>query len=233
MVRSRSPPSRRASTCARGHWRGRRERCHRCKTRVVGWLPDHARRAARFTSPCQARASAPVANARRAAYAANATPTAADRLGEVQSYVSAAPGRGRLTRPCRPLHPRRLRPTQPESSPRFQRQNTQRRTVMTQKPVKPAKSTDRPVSPRPPRTRRRKPSHGEISERAYFIQPPRRWIRSARELAAGRARASGGLTTQPAPPLISASARDRGACGHPAPASTPLSCGDEHLDPRR
>ena len=94
VVRSRSPPSRRASTCGRGHWRGRRERCHRCKRRVVGWLPDHARRAARFTSACQARASAPVANARRAAYAANATPTAADRLGEVRWCVcsSAAPG---------------------------------------------------------------------------------------------------------------------------------------------
>ncbi len=37
---------------------------------------------------------------------------------------------------------------------------------MTQKPAKPAnKSTNSPK----PKTRRRKPSHGEISVRAYFI----------------------------------------------------------------
>ena len=60
---------------------------------------------------------------------------------------------------------------------------------MTQKPVKPTKSTD--ASSRPPRTRRRKPSHGEIAERAYFIhledgQSDRlaNWLRAERELAA-------------------------------------------------
>jgi hypothetical protein len=35
---------------------------------------------------------------------------------------------------------------------------------MTQEPVKPTKSTDRPASSRPPRTTRRKPSHGEIAD---------------------------------------------------------------------
>ena len=62
---------------------------------------------------------------------------------------------------------------------------------MTQKPVKPTKSTDRPASSRPPRTRRRKPSHGEIAERAYFIHLEEgesdqlaNWLRAERELAA-------------------------------------------------
>ena len=62
---------------------------------------------------------------------------------------------------------------------------------MTQKSVKPAKSTDRPASSRAPRTRRRKPSHGEIAERAYFIhlkagEPDQlaNWLRAERELAA-------------------------------------------------
>ena len=32
--------------CARGHWRGRRERCRRYRRRVVGSLPEHADRAA-------------------------------------------------------------------------------------------------------------------------------------------------------------------------------------------
>ena len=62
---------------------------------------------------------------------------------------------------------------------------------MTQKPVKPVKSTDRAVSSRPSRTRRRKPSHGEIAERAYFIHLEdgesdqlANWLRAERELAA-------------------------------------------------
>jgi len=62
---------------------------------------------------------------------------------------------------------------------------------MTQKPVKPTKSADRPVRSRPPRTRRRKPSHGEIAQRAYFIHledgesdPLANWLRAERELAA-------------------------------------------------
>jgi hypothetical protein len=61
---------------------------------------------------------------------------------------------------------------------------------MTQKPVKPTTSTDRPASSRRPRTRRRKPSHGEIAERAYFIhledgEPDQlaNWLRAERELA--------------------------------------------------
>ena len=62
---------------------------------------------------------------------------------------------------------------------------------MTQKPVKPTKSTDRPPSSRPPRTKRRKPSHGEIAERAYFIHLKdgesdqlANWLRAERELPA-------------------------------------------------
>ena len=62
---------------------------------------------------------------------------------------------------------------------------------MTQKAVKPTKSTDRPASSRPPRTRRRKPSHGQIAERAYFIHLDEgesdqlaNWLRAERELAA-------------------------------------------------
>jgi DUF1365 family protein len=61
---------------------------------------------------------------------------------------------------------------------------------MTQKPVKPTKSADRPASSRS-RTRRRKPSHREIAERAYFIhleQDERHqvanWLWAGRELAA-------------------------------------------------
>ena len=62
---------------------------------------------------------------------------------------------------------------------------------MTQKPVKPTMSTDRSASSRPPRTRRRKPRHGEIAQRAYFIHlqdgesdPLANWLRAERELAA-------------------------------------------------
>ena len=63
---------------------------------------------------------------------------------------------------------------------------------MTDTPAKPTKSTDRPASPRPPRTRRRsKPNHGEIAERAYFIHLEdgesdqlANWLRAERELAA-------------------------------------------------
>jgi hypothetical protein len=62
---------------------------------------------------------------------------------------------------------------------------------MTPKAVKPTKSTDRPASSRSPPTRRRKPSHGEIAERAYFIHLEdgesdqlANWLRAERELAA-------------------------------------------------
>jgi len=61
---------------------------------------------------------------------------------------------------------------------------------MTQKPVKLTKSADRPASSRP-RTRRRKPSHREIAERAYFIHledgecdQVANWLRAERQLAA-------------------------------------------------
>jgi hypothetical protein len=61
---------------------------------------------------------------------------------------------------------------------------------MTQKPVKPTKSADRPVRSRPPRARRRTPSHVEIAQRAYFIHlqegerdPLANWLRAERELA--------------------------------------------------
>ena len=62
---------------------------------------------------------------------------------------------------------------------------------MTQKAVKPTKSTDRPAGSRPARTKRRKPSHGAIAERAYFIHLEEgesdqlaNWLRAERELAA-------------------------------------------------
>ena len=63
---------------------------------------------------------------------------------------------------------------------------------MTQKPVKPAKSADRPVRSRPPRARRgRTPSHVQIAERAYFVHLEEgerdqvaNWLRAERELAA-------------------------------------------------
>jgi hypothetical protein len=62
---------------------------------------------------------------------------------------------------------------------------------MTEKPVKPTRSADRPASSRRARARRRKPSHGEIAERAYFIHLEHgesdqvaNWLRAERELAA-------------------------------------------------
>ena len=62
---------------------------------------------------------------------------------------------------------------------------------MTPKPVKPTKSADRPVRSRPPRARRRTPSHVEIAEHAYFIHlqdgeadQVANWLRAERELAA-------------------------------------------------
>jgi hypothetical protein len=62
---------------------------------------------------------------------------------------------------------------------------------MTQKPVKPTKLAERPVRLRPPRARRRTPSHVEIAERAYFIHLEEgerdqvaTWLRAERELAA-------------------------------------------------
>ena len=58
---------------------------------------------------------------------------------------------------------------------------------MTEKPTKPTK----PTGSRKPTTRRRKPSHDEISERAYFIHLEEgerdqlgNWLRAERELAA-------------------------------------------------
>jgi len=64
---------------------------------------------------------------------------------------------------------------------------------MTQKPTKPTKPkpSDRPASSRPPRRRTRKPGHGQIAERAYFIHLAdgesdqlANWLRAERELAA-------------------------------------------------
>ena len=59
---------------------------------------------------------------------------------------------------------------------------------MTQQPAKPARK--RATSPRA-KTRRRKPSHSEISERAYFIHlnegrsdQLENWLRAERELIA-------------------------------------------------
>jgi hypothetical protein len=59
---------------------------------------------------------------------------------------------------------------------------------MTEKPANPAKKR---VSARKPRTTRRKPSPGEISERAYFIHIEEggcdelgNWLRAERELTA-------------------------------------------------
>ena len=52
------------------------------------------------------------------------------------------------------------------------------------------KSTDRPPSARPPRTKRRKPGPGEIAGRAYFMHLEdgesdqlANWLRAERELA--------------------------------------------------
>jgi hypothetical protein len=66
---------------------------------------------------------------------------------------------------------------------------------MTQKPAKPAKPANKPAnkpaSSSKPKTRRRKPGHGEISERAYFIHLDEgdcdefgNWLRAERELTA-------------------------------------------------
>jgi Protein of unknown function (DUF2934) len=62
---------------------------------------------------------------------------------------------------------------------------------MTQKSAKPVKSVDRPARSRRPQTRKHKPSHGEISQRAYFIHlvegecdQLENWLRAERELAA-------------------------------------------------
>ena len=64
-------------------------------------------------------------------------------------------------------------------------------TAKPVKPVKPTNSTDRPARSRPPRTRRHKPSHGQIAECAYFIHLDddesdqlTNWLRAERELAA-------------------------------------------------
>lgn len=59
---------------------------------------------------------------------------------------------------------------------------------MTEKPVKPARK--RATTPRPRTTRRRKPEHNQISERAYFIYLREggdefgNWLRAERELTA-------------------------------------------------
>ncbi len=59
---------------------------------------------------------------------------------------------------------------------------------MTEKPAKPASKRVRSSKPK---TRRRKPDHGEISERAYFIHLEEgaydeleNWLRAERELTA-------------------------------------------------
>ena len=60
---------------------------------------------------------------------------------------------------------------------------------MTQKPAQPAQPANKPAGSPKPKTRRRKPSHGEISERAYFIHVEEggcdefgNWLRAEREL---------------------------------------------------
>jgi hypothetical protein len=57
------------------------------------------------------------------------------------------------------------------------------------KPAKSAKSADKPAASRKRTTRRRKPSHDEIAERAYFIHLEEggcdelvNWLRAEREL---------------------------------------------------
>ena len=62
---------------------------------------------------------------------------------------------------------------------------------MTEKPAKPTKRANKPTGSRKPTTRRREPSHDEISERAYFIHLEEgerdqlgNWLRAERELAA-------------------------------------------------
>jgi Protein of unknown function (DUF2934) len=59
---------------------------------------------------------------------------------------------------------------------------------MTETPAKPA---NKRISSPKPRTKRRKPNHGEISERAYFIHLKEggcdeleNWFRAERELTA-------------------------------------------------
>ena len=59
---------------------------------------------------------------------------------------------------------------------------------MTDKPAKPARKR---VSPRKPKTTRRKPDHEQIAERAYFIHLDEgtsdelgNWLRAERELTA-------------------------------------------------
>ena len=78
--RSPSPPSWRASTCARGHWRGRRERCRRCRRPIVGSLREQPGRAARFIRRCRTRGPRRLQRIRgEQRIAANGTPAAADR----------------------------------------------------------------------------------------------------------------------------------------------------------
>ena len=62
---------------------------------------------------------------------------------------------------------------------------------MTAKRATKADSADKPASPRTRATRRRKPSHEEIAERAYFIHREEggddelgHWLRAERELMA-------------------------------------------------
>jgi hypothetical protein len=62
---------------------------------------------------------------------------------------------------------------------------------MTEKPTKSTKRATKPSGSRRPTTRRRKPSHEEICERAYFIHLEEgerdqlgNWLRAERELAA-------------------------------------------------
>jgi hypothetical protein len=59
---------------------------------------------------------------------------------------------------------------------------------MTEKPAKPA---NKRVSSRKPKTKRRKPDHGEIADRAYFIHLEAgecdevgNWLRAEHELTA-------------------------------------------------
>jgi Protein of unknown function (DUF2934) len=62
---------------------------------------------------------------------------------------------------------------------------------MTERPAKPARKPGQPAGARKPTARRRKPSHEQISERAYFIHLEEgecdqfgNWLRAERELTA-------------------------------------------------
>src|ERR1700681_4276321 len=104
----------------------------------------------------------------------------------------------RVPTPTRSRPSKRLRVTPSKTNirtappPKFYRKrHPPRRMSMTEKPTEPTKRANKPTGSRKPTTRRRKPSHDEISERAYFIHLEAgerdqlgNWLRAERELAA-------------------------------------------------